>query len=65
MKAMRVSTPANDNLGEFSATWMLLTNNPAFFNEPEVFNHASKPTLDPKVRIWTDDYSSLLPILRW
>jgi hypothetical protein len=65
MKAMRVSTPANDNLGEFSATWMLLTNSPAFFNEPEVFNHASKPTLDPKARVWTDDYSSLLPILRW
>jgi len=65
LQAMRVSTPANDSLGEFSATWMLLTNSPTFFNQPEVFNHASKPTLDPKVRVWTDDYSSLLPILHW
>jgi spermidine synthase len=65
MDAMRVSTPPNDNLGEFSATWMLLTNSPTFFHEPEVFNHASKPTLNPRVRVWTDDYSSLLPILRW
>ena len=65
MQAMRVSTPANDNLGEFSATWMLLTNSPTFFHEPEVFNHASKPTFDPKLRVWTDDYSSLLPILHW
>jgi hypothetical protein len=65
MDAMRVSTPPNDSLGEFSATWMLLTNSPTFFHEPEVFNHASKPTLNPRVRVWTDDYSSLLPILRW
>jgi hypothetical protein len=65
MDAMRVSTPPNENLGEFSATWMLLTNSPTFFNEPEVFNHASKPTLNPRVRVWTDDYSSLLPVLRW
>ena len=65
MDAMRVSTPPNDSLGEFSATWMLLTNSPTFFHEPEVFNHASKPTLNPRVRVWTDDYSSLLPVLRW
>jgi hypothetical protein len=65
MDAMRVSSPKNDDLGEFSATWMLLTNSPTFFHEPEVFNHASKPTLDPRVRVWTDDYSSLLPILHW
>ena len=65
MDAMRVSTPPNDSLGEFSATWMLLTNSPTFFHQPEVFNHASKPTLNPRVRVWTDDYSSLLPILRW
>ena len=65
MKAMRVSTPANDSRGEFSATWMLLTNSPTFFAEPEVFNQAKQPTLDPRVRGWTDDYSSLLPILHW
>jgi hypothetical protein len=65
MKAMRVTSPENDERGEFSATWMLLTNNAAFFGYPEVFNQAKEPTENPKVRVWTDDYSSLLPILRW
>jgi hypothetical protein len=65
MKAMRVSSPLNDELGEFSATWVLLTNSPTFFSVPEVFNEAQKPSEYPKVRVWTDDYSSLLPILRW
>jgi hypothetical protein len=65
MKAMRVSSPANPDRGEFSATWMLVSEDLAFFNQPEVFNHSHEPHENPKVRLWTDDYSSLLPILRW
>jgi hypothetical protein len=65
MKAMRVSSPVNEERGEFSATWMLLSEDGAFFNQPEVFNRAQQPHENPKVRLWTDDYSSLLPILRW
>lgn len=65
MKAMRVTSPINEERGEFSATWMLATENEAFFNQPEVFNRAHRPDEKPKLRLWTDDYSSLLPILRW
>jgi predicted O-methyltransferase YrrM len=65
LQAMRVSTPPNDQRGEFSATWMLLTHSPGFFKVPEVFNQAQKPARNPHVRVWTDDYSSLLPILHW
>jgi hypothetical protein len=42
---------------------MLMTNSPTFFRTPEVFNHAAKPRADLRVRLWTDDYSSLLPLL--
>jgi hypothetical protein len=65
MKAMRVSSTANDQRGEFTATWMLVTDNSTFFAQPEVATHIKQPTDNPKVRLWTDDYSSLLPILRW
>jgi len=65
MKAMRFSSPANEERGEFSATWVLLSNSPTFFQQPEVFNHAKAPEFDSRVREWTDDYSSLLPVLRW
>ena len=65
MKAMVVSTPANEERGEFIATWMLVTENANFFEIPAIFNVALQPSNTPKVRVWTDDYSSLLPILRW
>ncbi len=65
MKAMRVTSPINEERGEFSATWMLATENAAFFDQPEVFNRTHRPDEKPKLRLWTDDYSSLLPILRW
>ncbi len=65
MKAVRVTSPPNDERGEFSATWMLLSDNAAFFAQPEVAAHARPPEYKPGLRVWTDDYSSLLPLLRW
>jgi hypothetical protein len=65
MQATRISSPINDERGEFSATWMLVSGNAAFFATPEIFNHSHAPVANPKVPLWTDDYSSLLPILRW
>jgi len=65
MKAMRVSNYPNDQRGEFAATWMLLTDNAEFFTLPGVAGKAHTPVENPKVRLWTDDYSSLLPILHW
>jgi spermidine synthase len=65
MRAMRVSSPENVDRGEFSATWMLVSDSDAFFSAPEVFNAAKQPSENRKVRVWTDDYSSLLPILHW
>jgi len=65
MKAMRVSSFADDRRGEFTASWMLLSDNSGFFALPAVASQARQPIGNPKVRLWTDDYSSLLPILRW
>jgi SAM-dependent methyltransferase len=64
MKAMRFSSPANDTRGEFDAQWMLLTDNAGFFSLPEVAYVALQPDEYSRVRLWTDDYSSLLPFLR-
>jgi len=65
MNVRRVSSFENHDRGEFTATWMLLTSDSRFFTQPEVASRARKPTEDTKVRLWTDDYSSLLPLLRW
>ncbi|MGC1463660.1 MAG: fused MFS/spermidine synthase [Terracidiphilus sp.] len=64
MKAMRVSSAANSETGAFSSTWMLLTDNAEFFSLPAVASHVREPVENPNVHLWTDDYSSLLALLR-
>jgi len=65
MDVRRVTSIENHDLGEFNATWMLLANNPNFFTQPEVAIRVRKPVDASKSKLWTDDYSSLLPILSW
>jgi spermidine synthase len=65
MDVRRVSSVANQERGEFTATWMLLTNNRSFFTQPEVASRVRQPDEDLGVHLWTDEYSSLLPLLRW
>ena len=65
MQAMRVSSFANDERGEFNATWMLLTDDATFFSRPGVAGHVRKPAEKPGLQLWTDDYSALVPILHW
>ncbi len=65
VKAVTVATAANDRRGEFTATWMLLSDNQDFFAQPEIARAAQYPVLVPGLRPWTDDYSALLPVLSW
>jgi len=65
MEAMRVSTGAQEDRGEFSASWVLVSDNAAFFAQPEVAAAARPLAVRHGLRLWTDDYSSLLPLLRW
>jgi spermidine synthase len=65
MDARRVSSVENIERGEFSATWMLLTTNAGYFEQPEVASLARQPVANSSIHLWTDDYSSLLPLLRW
>lgn len=63
--AVRVSSLENDARGEFGSTWMLLSDDPGFFAVPDVAAHSHPGAVKPGLRLWTDDYSSLLPVLRW
>ena len=65
MNAMTVSSAENVSRGEFFATWVLVSHNAEFFALPEVAKLAHRPHENPKVRLWTDDYSSLLPLIHW
>jgi spermidine synthase len=63
LSVRRVSTFEKPDRGEFTATWMLATADDAFFSIPAVQTAARNPRFDPRVRLWTDDYSSLLPLI--
>lgn len=65
MQARRVSSLSNDGRGEFGATWMLVSDHSEFFSNPEIAAHSTVPLVPASTPVWTDDYSSLLPYLRW
>lgn len=65
MIAMRVTNDPNDERGEFAASWMLVTDNLWFLSEPEIAKRVRTPASRPGLAVWTDDYSSLLPLVRW
>lgn len=65
MQARHVYTLAKEPVGEYTATWMLVTDDVAFFQQPELVAHAFYPDTLPGLRLWTDDFSSLLPVLHW
>jgi hypothetical protein len=51
--------------GKLPSVWMVLSSQPAFFSRPAMA--ALKSAANPSTRrplLWTDDYSSILPILR-
>lgn len=65
MDARLIDTPSNDSRGEFQAEWVLVSANEAILNDPEIFNAAQPIPPRPGLYAWSDDRSSLLPILRW
>jgi hypothetical protein len=63
MQARTVHSLEDDQRGEFNATWVLVTNNDAFLTLPAVTGHSHQTEQRDGLRLWTDDYSSLLTLL--
>src|ERR1051325_537876 len=63
LHALLISTADNDDTGVFSSDWLLVTANEKFLALPEIADAGVKIDPNPGLRLWTDDYSSLLPIL--
>jgi len=65
MQARMVDSPERDERGEFAARWVLLSDGDGMFARKEFVGVAERVPEMARVRVWTDDYSSLLPIVRW
>jgi spermidine synthase len=63
MHVMLFETPGKDN--EHDAQWVILTNNSRLIKSPRLIYQQTTLTQDQYQTVsWTDDYSSLLPILK-
>ena len=64
MAAREIDSAGVESRGESLASWVLLTDRAGFFDQPAFA--ASRPIATASnVRLWTDEYSSLLPVLHW
>jgi hypothetical protein len=64
MKAELVESSPDAARGAFRSTWVLLTASPTFFTQPEIAAATQPMPTVPRLRLWTDDYSSVLPIVQ-
>lgn len=59
------NSPEDKQSGEFRATWVLVTSNQALLDQPEIAPLAAVIQPQPNLPAWTDNYSSLLPLVHW
>src|ERR1700722_3360826 len=65
LRALSVHSHGDDQNGLDYADWILVTANGTFLNQPEIVNNAFPTPLQAGVRLWTDNYSSVFPLLKW
>ena len=65
MEARVVHSPAQEERGVFQSTWVLVSANGELWKQPAIAKVAKEIKPVAGLRVWTDDYSSLLPILKW
>ncbi len=59
-----IETPV-DSERAFLSSWMLVTRNQDFLNQPAITSRSTPRAMDTtQLRLWTDDYSNLFQILR-
>jgi spermidine synthase len=63
-EAMVVDSDEDESQALAAASWVLVSGNPAFFQSPLIKAEAKPVEKREKLRMWTDDYSSLYPLLR-
>ncbi len=65
LHAVLIHSDVDESRGIFAADWVLMTADPDFLKHPEIANAAQPLRQLSGLRLWTDDYSSLLPLLKW
>ena len=65
LRAVSVHSHGDEQTGLYYADWILVTANQAFLDQPEIVNNGFLTPLKAGARLWTDNYSSVFPLLKW
>jgi hypothetical protein len=65
LHAMSVHSHGDEQNGLYYADWILVTANQVFLGQPEIVNNGFPTPVQAGVRLWTDNYSSVFPLLKW
>ena len=65
LHAALIESDDDDSRDEYGASWVLVTGDQSFLAQPTLRANTSRIDTIKGVRLWTDDYNSLLPLLRW
>ena len=65
LQAVSVHSHGDAQNGLYYADWILVTGNQSFLQQPEIVNNGFPTALRTDVRLWTDNYSSVFPLLKW
>ena len=65
LASLSIASPANNAEGAYSASWVLVSSNVDFLGQRAVIENAIPIPKVAGIRAWTDDYSSLLPLLKF
>jgi hypothetical protein len=65
LRAVSVHSHGDEQNGFYYADWILVTANQTFLSQPDIINNAFPTPLQAGVRLWTDNYSSVFPLLKW
>ncbi len=65
LHAVSVHSHGDDQNGLYFSDWIVVTSNQGFLRQPEVFNNGFPTHRRTDLRLWTDNYSSVFPLLKW
>ncbi|HEY4211011.1 MAG TPA: fused MFS/spermidine synthase [Steroidobacteraceae bacterium] len=65
LHAALIESDDDDSRDEYAASWVLVTRDQSFLAQPALRMRTSPIDTIKGLRLWTDDYNSLLPLLRW
>jgi hypothetical protein len=65
LHCLSVHSHGDEQNGFYFSDWILVSADQKFLNQPEVFNNATITPVRTDVKLWTDNYSSVFPLLKW